>query len=68
MTSPPARVELDCPTCGTHFADYYRPSVNLSLGEEWTKEELEEAATVRCPSCGWRGEPGTLLVEWGGDE
>jgi DNA-directed RNA polymerase subunit RPC12/RpoP len=68
MTSPPIRIEVVCPQCGTTFSDYYRPSINLSLGEEWSEEALEEATMVRCPQCGFTADPGTLLVEMGGEE
>jgi hypothetical protein len=66
MTSPPIEVEVVCPHCGTVFRDWFRPSVNLSLGEEWTKEELEAATTVRSPECGTEVAPGSLIVEEGG--
>jgi hypothetical protein len=41
MTSPPIRVEVTCPDCGTTFTDYYRPSINLSLDPDWTEEALD---------------------------
>lgn len=46
-----------------------RASINLSLGEEWTDEEIEQATTIGCPACGNRFSPfGTLLVSWDDDE
>jgi len=38
------------------FSDWIRDSINLSLGEEWTDEEIEEATSVKRPECGWRGD------------
>jgi hypothetical protein len=62
MTSPIREVEVVCPDCGVEFRDTYRPSVNVSLGEDWTQEDLDAATTVRCPACDWNGEPETLIV------
>ena len=56
MTSPPREVEVECPRCGMWFSDWIRDSINLSLGEEWTDEEIEEATSVKRPECGWRGD------------
>ena len=63
MTSPPDRVEVTCPECEAVFEDWLRSSINLSIEPDWTEEEILEATTVRCPSCGWRGGPGTFLFE-----
>jgi len=54
MTSPPQKVRVTCPSCGVEYEGYYRPSINLSLGEPWTDEEVEEASSVTCPQCGHR--------------
>jgi hypothetical protein len=62
MTSPPARVEGACPSCGARVEGWYRPSINLGLGESWTEEEIEEATTLRCDGCGERFAPGSLIV------
>ena len=64
MTTPPYRVEVECPECATKFTDFLRTSINLSLGEEWTDEEIEEATTVRCPKCGWRGNSDSVIVSF----
>ncbi len=63
MTSPPKKITVACPGCGTLYEDWYRPSINLSLGEDWTAEELREASTARCPSCGHAVELDTLVVK-----
>ena len=66
MTSPAQPIEVECPRCGERYTDYYRPSINLSLGETWTDEELEEATSATCPACGCRVAIGdALIVSWG---
>jgi hypothetical protein len=42
----------------------HRPSINLTLGEEWTAREFEEASTATCPGCGFVVELDTLVVAW----
>lgn len=66
MTSPPSKIKVQCPTCGRLFEDWYRASINLSLGEEWTKAEIEEATSVKCPRCGTRTPVGSLVVDQSG--
>lgn len=63
MTSPPKQITVRCPKCSETYTDWIRPSINLSLGEEWTEEEIEEATTVVCPKCSTRVDPGSLIVE-----
>jgi len=41
-----------------------RDSINLSLGVEWTDEEIEEATSVTCPACGHRVGFDALIVEF----
>jgi len=62
MTSPPQRVEVVCPACGHEYETWHRGSINLSLGEEWTEEQIREASTSRCLECGLEIELGTLVV------
>jgi DNA-directed RNA polymerase subunit RPC12/RpoP len=62
MTSPPREVEVQCPNCGTRFSDWVRDSINLTLGEEWSEEEIIEATTFRCPKCDWQGGMDSLIV------
>ncbi len=66
MTMPPRLITVWCPKCKAEFIDSYRPSINLSLGEEWTEEELELASSVGCPTCGLRQAVGNLIVDKGG--
>ena len=54
MTSPPEVIKVHCPECATIFTDSIRGSINLSLGEEWTDEEIDEATSVTCPNCQYK--------------
>ena len=54
MTSPIEEIEVQCPKCLTIFTDTIRRSINLSLGEEWTDEEIDEATSVTCPNCKYK--------------
>ena len=49
--------------CGHCFVTWHRPSVNLSLGEKWTKKELDELRFVNCPRCNCRLEKDVLIVQ-----
>jgi DNA-directed RNA polymerase subunit RPC12/RpoP len=62
MTSPPERLEVQCPGCGNVYETWYRRSINLTLGEEWTKEEIQAATTGSCPACGRRVNLSSLVV------
>ncbi len=62
MTSPPRRVDVECPSCGTSYSDYVRDSINLSLGETWTDEEIDEATSTTCPHCGHRLTSNALII------
>jgi ssDNA-binding Zn-finger/Zn-ribbon topoisomerase 1 len=62
MTSPPREIEVECPSCGCQFEGWYRPSINLNLGEEWTEEEIERATSVECPECHQRTRVSSLIV------
>ena len=48
MTSPPTEIEVECPACGHSFITWHRPSVNLSLGEKWSKKDLDKLRFVNC--------------------
>ena len=54
MTSPIEEIEVRCPECSTIFKDSVRWSINLSLGEDWTDEEIDEATTATCPNCQYK--------------
>ena len=62
MTSAAQRVEVVCPGCGFEYEAWHRPSINLTLGEEWTEEEIRQATTARCPACGLEVDLTTLIV------
>lgn len=64
MTSLPKQLTVKCPKCGKVYRGWYRPSVNLSIGD-FTEDDLEEAMTVCCPDCGHRVSPGGLVVREG---
>ncbi len=53
MTSPPKQITVHCPRCDERFEDSYRPSINLGLGEKWSDEEIYDATTATCPTCGF---------------
>ena len=62
MTSPPVEIEVECLACGERFVTWHRASVNLSLGEKWTKEKLDEVKFANCPKCNGRFEKDLLIV------
>lgn len=62
MTSPIVDIEVECPACGDRFVTWQRSSVNVSLGEKWTKKELDEVKFADCPRCNGRFEKDLLLV------
>ena len=63
MTSPPEQITVQCPRCGFEYEDWYRPSINLNLGDDFSEEYLREASTATCPECGFTVELSTLVVE-----
>ena len=62
MTSPPIEIGVECPACGERFVTWHRASVNLSLDEKWTKEELDELMFINCPKCNCRFDKDLLIV------
>jgi predicted RNA-binding Zn-ribbon protein involved in translation (DUF1610 family) len=62
MTSPPRQVEVICPKCGFGYTDYLRDSINLSLGETWTPEEIKEVTSTTCPNCGQQVDSDALVI------
>jgi hypothetical protein len=51
MTSPIAPVIIACPMCATRFTHYTRASVNMTLGETFSEEDLRSWSTAVCPTC-----------------
>ncbi len=62
MTTPPERVEIRC-SCGMVFPAWRRRSINLSLGDDWTPDEIDEMTHATCPSCGAEVDLDTLIVD-----
>jgi large subunit ribosomal protein L7/L12 len=68
VTSPPEQIEVECPSCGTTYWDWYRGSVNLDL-EGWEADDPEVQAYLRqcssatCPKCRHVVELEMLLVD-----
>jgi len=62
MTSPIVDIELQCPECGEKFVTWHRDSVNLSLGEKWTKSQLEEMTFAHCPACNQRIQKDVIIA------
>jgi hypothetical protein len=65
MTSPPEQITVRCP-CGSVYEDWRRASVNLSLGEDFPEEYLDECSSATCPECGLRVDLGGLVVRGDG--
>ena len=65
MTSPPERITVACPKCGTRYDDWWRPSINLTL-EEFSDEYLDEASSSTCPTCGHKVQHDALTVSTDG--
>lgn len=63
MTSPPKEIEVICPKCNTLFNDWYRPSINLTLGKPWTEDQIRRATSITCPSCSDVTRVSSLIVE-----
>jgi hypothetical protein len=46
-------ITVECPECGDHFQDWYRPCANFELDPELADPgSLDCAATATCPQCG----------------
>lgn len=54
MTTPMYEVEVLCVRCGTHYSDWRRDSVNLSLSNDLSEQEIDDQLTTKCPTCGLR--------------
>ncbi len=61
MTSPPEKIQVQCPECGTKYEDWYRPSINLGL-DNFDDEYMKQATTATCPKCKTVVDLGTLIV------
>jgi hypothetical protein len=63
MTSPPEQITVVCPCCNKAYKDWWRPSINLSLGEEFDEEYLNEASSATCDHCGLKIYLNNLIVQ-----
>ncbi len=61
MTSPVEEVEVECPSCGTVYKDWYRASLNLML-DDFDEDYIREATTATRPSCSFTVDFGGLIV------
>lgn len=62
VTSPPKRITILCPSCGSEYTDWHRPSINRDL-EAFSDEYIAEAGSATCPGCEHRVEVSALVVE-----
>lgn len=62
MTMPPEEIEVICPKCGRQYKDWWRPSINLSLGERFDEEYLDAATSSTCPHCHFKVRHDVLIV------
>ena len=57
-------ITVECPKCGDHFEDWWRPCANLELDPELGDPGyLECAATATCPHCGKTIRLGVLTAD-----
>lgn len=61
MTSPPERITVKCPRCGTSYETCYRASMNLQM-DDFDDEYIEEMSTGTCPACGHKVQLDVLVV------
>jgi predicted RNA-binding Zn-ribbon protein involved in translation (DUF1610 family) len=61
---PPQRIVVECPECGERYEAWFRASMNLDL-EDFSEDDMREASTATCRSCGHVVELGSLIVEDG---
>ena len=61
MTSPVEEIEVECPSCGHVYTDWYRPSINRTL-DDFDDEYLEAATTSTCPECDHKVRHSVLTV------
>lgn len=62
MTMPPEDIQVICPKCGRQYKDWWRPSINLGLGEEFSEEYLDSATSSTCPHCHFKVAHDVLIV------
>jgi hypothetical protein len=63
MTSPAETITVTCPGCRKSYEDWWRPSINLSLGEKFDDEYLDRASSATCKYCGLKVYLKNLIVQ-----
>jgi hypothetical protein len=57
-------ITVECPKCGDHFQDWFRPCANLEVDPELADPGyLDCAATATCPHCGKTIRLGVLTAD-----
>ena len=57
-------ITVECPKCGNHFQDWWRPCANLELDPDLGDPGyLDCAATATCPACGTSIRLGVLTAD-----
>ena len=59
-------ITVECPKCGDHFQDWWRPCANLEADPELADPGyLDCAGTATCPHCGKTIRLGVLTADGG---
>jgi hypothetical protein len=59
-------ITVECPECGDHFQDWWRPSANLEADPDLADPGyLDCAGTATCPHCGHLIRLGVLTADGG---
>ncbi len=66
MTSPIEQVTVKCPNCGHVYDDWFRASINQTLGERFDEADVRRATAATCPRCGHVVEFDALIVDGDG--
>lgn len=69
MTSPVEKAKVTCASCGHHYEDWFRASINAELDPDLASDAdyLREASTTTCPSCGEVTDVGVVIFGWSDD-
>jgi hypothetical protein len=65
MTSPPERIQVQCPSCGATYTDWWRPSINLTL-DRFDPAYITDATTASCPHCKFQVALDVLIIRQDG--
>jgi DNA-directed RNA polymerase subunit RPC12/RpoP len=65
VTSPIQAIVVVCPCCSRRYEDWYRASINAQLdpGMAADTEYVRDAASAKCPDCGYRVFLDMLIVD-----